>query len=133
MRRDPIGRSQSMLLARWRDAAGGAGAASAEIVSRAEIERATGVELAPVPRAELAAPPDEATAFAQLEEELSRAVAAPVAEAIARLLAAPRAARANERTAESGEQLLSALDLVEDVLDAVVLTGARGAHGQQQP
>jgi hypothetical protein len=124
------------MLARWRDAAKRASEAGAIVVPPVVVERAAEVEFAPAPLAEPlspAAPPDEVTALAQLDEELTRAVAAPAAEAIGRLLALPRAALLSERTAESRAELLAALDLVEDVLDAVLLTGARDAHGQEPP
>jgi hypothetical protein len=121
------------MLARWRDAAKRAGEAGAVVVSPVVVEHAAEVEPSPAPLAEPLSPPDDVTALAQLEEELTRAVAAPTAEAIGRLMAMPRAALLSERTAESRAKLLAALDLVEDVLDAVLLTGVKGEHGQEQP
>ena len=135
MRRDSTRESQTML-ARWRDAAKRVGVAGTIVVSPVVVERAAEVEFALAPLAEplsSAAPPDEVTALDELDEELTRAVAAPTAEAIGRLLALPRAALLSERTAESRAELLAALDLAEDVLDAVLLTGVRGSHGQEQP
>ena len=120
-----------MMLARWRAAA--ERASEVDTASPNVVERAAEVQVAPAALEQPASAPDEVAALAQLEEELERAVAAPAAETIARLLAAPRAAFSRERTAESRAELLAGLDVVEDFLDAVLLTGVRGAREREQP
>jgi hypothetical protein len=59
-----------------------------------------------------------------------------MADTVRRLLEAPRADVLREPTPENYAKLLSALDLVEDVLDAVLLTGpasGRNAEKSQEP
>lgn len=69
---------------------------------------------------------DEETLLRELEAEIRRAVPRTTADTLCGILAAPRAG-SSELTQEIRAALLAKLDLVEDVLDAVLLAG-RG-HG----
>ena len=148
MRRDEVSRNRSVLLARWRDAAA---------VAREPGE--SGARFTPlpidaaarVPAPTLAATEDgasstnEATRFApardeetlirQLEAEIRRAVPRTTADTLCAILAAPRA-RASELTPEIRAAILAKLDLVEDVLDAVLLAGRghrEAAESEREP
>jgi hypothetical protein len=113
MRGDEVSRNRSVLLARWRAAAA--------------LERAPArVSESPPPSEVKPFTPgagDEATLFQRFEEELRSALPRAAADTIGRILAAPRAAVLTERTPESLAVILSKLDLVEDVLDAILLAG----------
>jgi len=115
MRREEASRNRSVLLARWRDA-------SSAISTPAALSVVPVVaELRPVVE------PAARESLEQFQTELARSVAPSVAQAVGRLLAPSCAAWAEAPSAESREALLAALDVVEDVLDAVLLTGGRPA------
>jgi hypothetical protein len=107
MRGDELSRSRSLLLARWR---GAAGAVRATTHAQA-----------------VAAPARQSTAelFRLFEEEALDAVGPAMSETLRRLLETPRAALSSARDPDSYANVLVTLDLVEDVLDAVLLTGSR--------
>lgn len=83
------------------------------------------MRLAPTP---VAAPhpqrPDEATLFDEFDAAITAAVAGPMASTLCGILQDSRTAWQAERTPENRTKLLSALDHLEDILDAVLLTGA---------
>lgn len=111
MNGDKMSRTRSLLLARWRRA------------PRVASEQDKGTVSPPVPKPLSPSEWDEASLFRQFEAEIRGAVAQPTADALCRILAAPRAAVLNERTPKSRAEILAKLDLVEDVLDAVLLAG----------
>jgi hypothetical protein len=122
MRGETPSRSRSPLLARWRGAVG--------------VVRDRGPESPDPARPYRPAAGDAAALFQSFEAELQHAVAQPMADTVRRLLEAPRADVLREPTPENYAKLLSALDLVEDVLDAVLLTGpasGRNAEKSQEP
>jgi hypothetical protein len=145
MRGEEVRRNRSVLLARWR----GAAAVVRDRNERASPSKAlpTGaVEVPPEPlfalahrdAAESPARPDfapsgrdELTLLQELEAEIRRAVPSAMAQTLSRLLAAPRAG-ATELTEEIRAALLSQLDLVEDVLDAVLLAGGQAGHSEKE-
>lgn len=150
MRGDDSSRNRAILLARWRGAAGRVRpAASSPSSPRASIvaeeapttaqddaasEPAASSSTFPVAAPVAALPPskpeaplNEAALFRRFEEEIQRVVPRPTAEVLCRLLAAPRDALLRERSEENRAQMLAQLDLIEDVLDAVLLAGAASA------
>lgn len=129
MRGDDTRRNRSVLLARWRDAAGvvhDSGAARAQEAAADAPATATPKNDLPAPLDVplLGAEPDAATLLEQFEVELARSVAPTLADAIRRMLAPARADWSSLRNAESRSALVAVLEQVEDVLDAVLLTGA---------
>jgi hypothetical protein len=107
MRGDELSRSRSLLLARWR------GAPSPV----RETLQAPAPAPAPAP-----ARASAAELFRLFEAEALQAVGPAMADTLRRLLDGPRAAVSCEPDPQSYVTALAALDLVEDVLDAVVLT-----------
>jgi hypothetical protein len=105
MRGDELSRSRSLLLARWRGAP--------------SLVRETLQAPAPAPAPARAS---AAELFRLFEAEALRAVGPALADTLRRLLEGPRAAVSCEPDPQSYVKALAALDLVEDVLDAVVLT-----------
>ena len=79
-----------------------------------------------------AVPLDEASLLRRFEEEILRVVPRPTADALCRLLAAPRDALLRQRSEENRAQMLAQLDLIEDVLDAALLAGTSATQGQDQ-
>jgi hypothetical protein len=77
------------------------------------------------PATPVKAKPSTAELFRSFEEEALAAVGPALSDTLRRLLAGPRAALSSEPDPESHASVLVALDLVEDVLDAVLLTGAK--------
>lgn len=69
--------------------------------------------------------PSTAELFRLFEEETLDAVGPAMSATLRRLLEGPRAAMSSGPDPESYANVLVALDLVEDVLDAVLLTGAQ--------
>jgi hypothetical protein len=115
MRRDEVSRNRSVLLARWRDAS-------------AVRERGEGDACpAPAPSSR-----DDVALLDRLEAEIRRSVPRSTADTLCRILAAPRAG-ASELSPEIRAAILSKLDLVEDVLDAVLLAGGRGDAAEKEP
>jgi hypothetical protein len=115
---DKLSRSRSLVLARWRGAAD---------VARERAESPA----VHAPEAPEKADADAAELFRRFEAEVLAAVPAPMAVTLRRLLDAPRAAVSSEANPENYEKILAALDLVEDVLDAVLLTGAAASPGTE--
>jgi hypothetical protein len=130
MRGDEDSRSRSLLLARWRGAGGVVRArapvavpstAAPELEPRAAIGEPAVTAAEPAGRAR---PADEATLFGEFEAELQAAVSAPMARTLHALMEGSKSAWQTARTPENRAKILAALDQVEDVLDAVLLTGA---------
>jgi hypothetical protein len=118
MRGDETTQSRSALLARWRDAAG--------------VRDSAVAAPAPVETPVVAAALDAATLLEQLESELLRSVPRATADAVLRMLAPSRAAWSSEPNAESRAKMLAVLEQIEDVLDAVLLTGAAPDAGDRE-
>src|SRR5512138_682355 len=127
MRGEEVRRNRSVLLARWRGA-GATGPASREpaLVFPSDDARSRGTPAYFAPSAR-----DELALLQELEAEIRRAVPRATADTLCRILAAPRAG-ASELTEEIRAALLSQLDLVEDVLDAVLLTGGPAGHAETE-
>lgn len=118
MRADEFSRHRSILLARWRGAA---------VANEAEIVEPRDASASPA-----LVPLDEADLFAAFDTELLNSVAQPMADMLRRILAAPRAAFLHEGNAKQREDLLCALDQVEDVLDALLFAGTSVSDGGVQ-
>jgi hypothetical protein len=112
MRGEKSSTSRSLLLARWRK--GGS-------EPPAPPARQTTVLPEPAPSARRA---DEATLFRDFEAELTAAVAEPMARTLCGMLQDSKTAWQAARTPENRVKVLSALDHLEDILDAVLLTVA---------
>lgn len=69
-------------------------------------------------------PANAAVLLAAFEAEVRSAVPEPMAEVVCQLLSAHKLRYLTASTAENRAQLLTALDLVEDVLDALLLAGS---------
>jgi hypothetical protein len=130
MRANETLRHRSGLLARWRDSAAVAPGTNDPVASLAVD--ASAVE-GPHRTAQPSALSDEGTLLRQLEEELLNAVGQPTTDTLLRLLAAPSAALLAERSPEHRQEMLAQLDVLEDVLDALLLTGApQGAAAEDR-
>lgn len=110
-----LSRSRSILLARWRGAAGAVRVASHAAPAEPAPAKASAAEL-----------------FRLFEAEALGAVGPAMADVLRRLLEAPRADVSSEPNPESYAKGLAALDLVEDVLDAILLTGSVTRRDAQQ-
>lgn len=126
MRGDDVCRNGSVLLARWREAARLEGASLAEPLQGEPTETALDEEqasaLAP-PSAEAPSLGEVVTRLDELEAAIGEVVPSPSAQALVQILAGARAALVAQPNLDACRALLAELDLVEDVLDAVLLTG----------
>src|SRR4051812_5143106 len=113
MFRDKGSRERVAILERWR-------AASPPTPPSPVVHAVASTPLLQPPtRREL---PDEAALFAAFEAELQTAVAAPLARVLSGWLEQPRERFREQPTAENRAAVLAALDRVEDVLTAALLT-----------
>jgi hypothetical protein len=120
MHGDKNSRNRSLLLARWRGAA---------VVAH---ERSQAPESSLTPALPDGAPMDVtgegkvtsvSALLRQFEAEIRSSVPQPAADALGRILAPVRAAVTSELAPETCREILVRLDLIEDVLDAVLLAG----------
>ena len=129
MRGDSSGRNRSALLTRWRGAL--------RVVRERESFASPPIEPAPAvtgaaAELELAlATADDAASFNRFEMAILSAVARPMADKLIALLAPSRAAVLTERNAATCAASLVQLDLLEDVLDALLLVNAAAGDGAE--
>lgn len=124
---DSRGRSRSALLTRWRGAVRlvrEQNSVAPESAEPAAAEPAEATEIALAPAME-----NLAASFSLFEAELLNAVARPTAEKLLQLLAPSRTAVLTDRNAATCATSLAQLDLLEDVLDALLLVKKDAAEG----
>lgn len=124
MRRDQSIRNRSVLLTRWRGAA--------RVISDASSDATPPAARSPEVPSLAPSSNDEETLFGLFEADILSSVAEPMARVLLRLLAPPREAVLAERSEAKRAQILAQLDLVEDVLDAVLLAGGASLDGAEQ-
>lgn len=76
---------------------------------------------------------DEGTLFREFVAEILGVVGSPLAEKLSGVLAHPWASLQSAGTPENRAKVLSVLDLVEDLLDALVLLGPARVAGPEMP
>ncbi len=123
MHGDEISRNRALLLARWRGAASVADAREQAPVSPTPA-LSDAAPVNPTAEGEVAS---VASSMERFEAEIRNSVPQPAADALGRILAPARAAVTGELTPEARAEILLKLDLVEDILDAVLLAG-RAVH-----
>jgi hypothetical protein len=122
MRGDSSDRNGSGLLSRWRGAL--------RVVGEPPAVGSPTVARSPAPV--LAPPPASAAAlYALFEQEIVIAVAPPMADTLLRMLAPTRDAVLADPSEANRAASLAQLDLLEDVLDALLL--AKATHGEGGP
>ena len=109
MRGDPSARNRSVLLTRWR--------AAPAVVHESSPALAASFTVTPAP-----ATSDEAALFSQFEAEIRASLSPAMATTLLRMLSASRTAVLAARSPATCAASLRQLDLLEDVLDALLLS-----------